>query len=266
MSHNKKFPYYGFIIDIDLSPEGHFSVYRYLIQAVLAAIFLIVVIFFCKFIASLFWPEYNPYYIISELVFASIASSIFLVFGAPGIPTAHYKAVIVGQFIGIVCGCIGFFTIVFLKQLLFANNDALLMAIALAMFLSLLLMTVFDSEHPPAAGTSVGLTLLNPDVSQLYYFSFFVFFAALCLALIQRFCYKKDGLKAIIGIYNDELRILKKNGILTLKHLQNTDRATLEKIFKKKACFYNFSSWIEQSKDEQINRNTDNIWLLKDLF
>ena len=86
------------ILDIDLSPNGRFTIFRYLGQALFASLF------FGIFIYLFNTNNTEPWIIV-----ASIGSSIFIIFGAPGLPTARPRAVLGGQLIGICSGLLGFY-------------------------------------------------------------------------------------------------------------------------------------------------------------
>ena len=264
MLDKNKFPYYGILIDSDLSPNGRFSYWRYFTQALLGALFFMLFIYIFNYISC---DKHVTNYC-DMFVATSVASSVFLVFGAPGVPTAHPRPVILGQTIGIFICIIGFYFICFFVNDSFIITKYIKMIfIFFSMFLSLLIMTVFNAEHPPAAGTAVALTIMDQsDPSTMLFSTVFIFFAAAALASIWRFFYIPDGLKAISGIDNKALLRLKNNGILTIEHLEETSIETLENIFGDNKEYYQISSWVAQAAQEPLKTNTHYIWRLKDLF
>jgi CBS-domain-containing membrane protein len=86
------------------------------------------------------------------VVAASLAATAFTVFAMPSSVTARTRNVIGGHLIGIVCG-----SLFALFQLdFFAEREAYY---ALAVGCSMFLMTITNTEHPPAAGTALGMVI-----------------------------------------------------------------------------------------------------------
>jgi CBS-domain-containing membrane protein len=110
------------------------------------------------------------------VVVASIGSTAFIVFAMPREITARARNVIGGQLVGFFCGSLGG-----LIPASFHFPDALTYSIAVG--LSILIMVVTDTEHPPAAGTALGVAITG--------FSIEVFFSLLIsvvvLSIIHRF-------------------------------------------------------------------------------
>ncbi len=260
------------LIDYNLRYGGKPKLYNYLIQSLLAGFFFIIFIMLLDFLGYLLLKGGTPG-LNSKFIAASIASSIFLVFGAPSVPTSCPRALIGGQIINIITGGIGLWCCFFAHSLDFGwtLGTILLIGIGVSMFSSLLLMTIFDAEHPPAAGTAVSMSMLylseEPFLS-IAWLSIFIIIAAVCLGLIRHYFYVPDGLKALKGLDKNAIDILKSNGVITLEHFRNQNIDTLTDIFEEEAKYYSqsFPLWMEQSKDEKLNQDADNKWLLKDLF
>lgn len=92
-----------------------------------------------------------------EAVFvASIGATTFIVFALPDKFTAQPRNVIGGHIIGILCGGAA-------AELLGALPEEPSMVrfalFALAVGLATFIMVVFDMEHPPAAGTALGIAM-----------------------------------------------------------------------------------------------------------
>jgi len=100
------------------------------------------------FLISIIIPE-NP------VVIASIGATAFIVFALPNNIAARPQCIIGGHLLGFFIGsCFAvfpFIDILFFKAIWFA----------LSVGFSILFMVVLDLEHPPAAGTALGMTLVG---------------------------------------------------------------------------------------------------------
>ena len=91
----------------------------------------------------------------NTVVIASIAATAFIVFTLPNNISAEPKRIIGGHFLGFFIGsCFAVFP--FMHILLFKA-----IWFALSIGFTILLMVVLDFEHPPAAGTALGMTLVG---------------------------------------------------------------------------------------------------------
>lgn len=86
------------------------------------------------------------------VVIASLGATVFIIFAMPQSVTANFRNVVGGHFIGILSGVL---------WAMCPHDHVLLTAAvyAAAVGTSMLLMVVFDCEHPPAAGTALGKAL-----------------------------------------------------------------------------------------------------------
>jgi CBS-domain-containing membrane protein len=90
------------------------------------------------------------------VLIASLGATAFVVFALPETITAYPRNVIGGHFVGLLCGFLGVIALHFLPQ----NDNILENAIyAFAVGLSIFIMTITDTEHPPAAGTAMGVVI-----------------------------------------------------------------------------------------------------------
>lgn len=105
---------------------------------------------------------------IDLVIIAAVGASAFTVFAIPKHVTAQTKNVIGGQAIGAAVGLI-----CSLLPLISLQGG-------LAVFLATLLMVTLDTEHPPAAGTALGLAI-NPSSKG----AIFVLSAVIILSLIK---------------------------------------------------------------------------------
>ena len=90
------------------------------------------------------------------VLIASLGATAFVVFALPEKITAQPRNVIGGHFVGLICGFLG----VMILHLLPVSINIVENAIyALTVGLSIFIMTITDTEHPPAAGTAMGVVL-----------------------------------------------------------------------------------------------------------
>jgi len=86
------------------------------------------------------------------VIVASIGATTFIVFAMPNNLTAQPRNVIGGHLVGLVCGT--------LCVLLPAwRHPYELLMYSLAVGLSMFVMVVTDTEHPPASGTALGVAI-----------------------------------------------------------------------------------------------------------
>jgi CBS-domain-containing membrane protein len=85
------------------------------------------------------------------VIIASIGATAFIVFTMPSYPTAAARRVIGGHLTGLLCGLLG----------AWAAHSLLtpLIAYSLVVGLSIFFMVALDFEHPPAAGTALGVAI-----------------------------------------------------------------------------------------------------------
>jgi CBS-domain-containing membrane protein len=94
------------------------------------------------------------------IIIASIGASTFIVFALPEKMTARTRNIIGGHFIGIAVGALCHLLMLKIN----GSPDLPLMVLRAAVFafavgLAMFLMVVLDCEHPPAAGTSLGIAM-----------------------------------------------------------------------------------------------------------
>ena len=91
----------------------------------------------------------------NPVVIASIGATAFIVFAMPKNVAAQPKRIIGGHLLGFFIGsCFAvfpFMDILFFKAVWFAASVGV----------TILLMVILDFEHPPAAGTALGMTLVG---------------------------------------------------------------------------------------------------------
>ena len=89
------------------------------------------------------------------VIIASIGATAFIIFALPNNIAAEPKRIIGGHFLGFFIGsCFAIFPfidILFFKAVWYA----------LSIGITILFMVILDFEHPPAAGTALGMTLVG---------------------------------------------------------------------------------------------------------
>jgi hypothetical protein len=156
----------------------------YIWQSLMATVFLGV--FF--YVWNLFIPLSN------QVIFSAVASSTFLTFVSTNIYQSLSTKIIGGQIIGVFVG-VGLWFVLHAVSLSFPQfyDEFFILALALSTGLALLLMSVFDFEHPPAAGTAMAFVFnpLPPVIAD----GLFVIVCAVLLASIHYWLKKHFLLK-----------------------------------------------------------------------
>lgn len=92
------------------------------------------------------------------IIIASIAASTFIIFTIPSNFTARPRNLIFGHITGMLCG-------LFIAEMIVPNFIYHIVLIdfwyALAVGMSIIIMVATDTEHPPAAGTALGVVTLG---------------------------------------------------------------------------------------------------------
>ncbi|MFC1569496.1 HPP family protein [bacterium] len=103
------------------------------------------------------------------VISASIGATAFIIFAMPKSITARPRCVIGGHLMGFVCGG--------LCAIIPQPNVIMTLAVyAMAVGISMFFMVVFDTEHPPASGTALGVAIHG--------FSWSVFIALLAAIIL----------------------------------------------------------------------------------
>jgi CBS-domain-containing membrane protein len=110
----------------------------YILQSILATLSVFVVLYFLS--------------LQEAVIVASIGATAFIVFAMPSSITAQPRNVIGGQLVGLFCGFL--FSLIPHPGLIF-----LIFIYSLAVGVSIFIMVVTDTEHPPAAGTALGVVI-----------------------------------------------------------------------------------------------------------
>lgn len=113
-------------------------------------------------------------------IIASIGATAFIVFAMPKSVTAQHHRVIGGYIIGIVCGSL----CSLIPQPVFLVS---IMVYSLAVGAAIFVMVSLDFEHPPAAGTSLGLAISGASVNAIVVILACVIMMALAHHFLRRF-------------------------------------------------------------------------------
>ena len=118
------------------------------------------------------------------VIVAALGASTFIVFATPGSITAEPRRLIGGHTVGLLSGsrCYYVFLTDHLGKLAIAGEHIFVWACAVSVGLSIFLMTITDTEHPPAAATALGIVAQGWS----YQAVIFVLSCAACLALARR--------------------------------------------------------------------------------
>ena len=143
----------------------------YIRQSLLATLVVTIILIFFRTLGGL-------------VIVAALGASTFIVFAMPDSITAEPRRLIGGHAVGLLSGVLCH--LVFLSghlERLTTNQDLLfILAGALSVGLAIFLMTITDTEHPPAATTAIGVIAGGWS----YRVALLVILSALCLALARR--------------------------------------------------------------------------------
>jgi CBS-domain-containing membrane protein len=119
---------------------------NYIWQSFLALITMLVLMSFVEFFTQ-------------TAIVAALGASTFIVFAMPWSITAAPRRLIGGHVVGIICGLLCYYIFIGgpLEELSKSHDIIVWFAYALSVSLSLFMMAVTNTEHPPAAATALGI-------------------------------------------------------------------------------------------------------------
>jgi len=132
------------------------------LQSILATLSVFIVLYFLS--------------IQHAVIIASIGATAFIVFAMPDSVTAQARNVIGGQLVGLFYG----FLFSLIPQSTLINS---IMVYSLAVGATIFTMVVTDTEHPPAAGTALGIAMTGISLDVFIAVSISI----ILLSLIHRF-------------------------------------------------------------------------------
>lgn len=114
---------------------------------------------------------------------ATLGSTVFLVFARPSAYSSRTRRLIGGYLAGLGIGALFYYFSLFPEwlSLPLSRQTVYVIFAALAVGAAIFLMSITNTEHPPAASASLGLVLNSWD----YYTLAFVMLAVLTLALLR---------------------------------------------------------------------------------
>lgn len=150
----------------------------YVLQSLLAVLSLIAILYFLDILTQ-------------AAIVAALGASAFIIFAMPKSATAQPRNVIGGHIMGLIAGSICALVFAALPQLSpGVERFFYIFTAALSVGLAILLMTITDTEHPPAAGTALGIVTFGPTLAWSFGWPFwrlalFVLIFAIALSLAR---------------------------------------------------------------------------------
>ena len=143
----------------------------YIIQSLLATVAVAIILYFVEVLTH-------------AAIIAALGASTFIVFAMPHSITAQARRLIGGHTIGVISGSICYFAFLVgpIGELATSWEFTRWCVFALSVGLSIFLMTITDTEHPPAAATALGIVAHEWS----YPIIIFVLVSAISLAVIRR--------------------------------------------------------------------------------
>jgi CBS-domain-containing membrane protein len=144
---------------------------NYIIQSLLAILVVAVILYFVEVLTH-------------AAIVAALGASTFIVFAMPGSITARPRRLIGGHAVGLASGAFCRFVVLDLLLRQPATKWAFITwcVCALAVGLSIFLMTITNTEHPPASATALGVVAHGWS----YQTAIFILACAIILAVIRR--------------------------------------------------------------------------------
>jgi CBS-domain-containing membrane protein len=148
---------------------------NYILQSLLALAAMLVILSFVEILTR-------------TAIVAALGASTFIVFAMPNSRTASPRRLIGGHIVGIICGlaCYYLFNGGLLLNDLADDYDIITwFSYALSVVLSLFVMTVTDTEHPPAASTALGIAAFGVSWQIVVFVISFAIFLSLARRLLK---------------------------------------------------------------------------------
>ena len=143
----------------------------YIVQSLLAVVAVAIILYFVELLTH-------------AAIVAALGASAFIVFAMPHSITAQTRRLIGGHIVGLLSGTLCYYAFLsgHLGKLATSSEFTTLFVYALAVGLSIFLMVITNTEHPPAAGTALGIV----GHAWSYQVVLFVLLCAIGLAIIRR--------------------------------------------------------------------------------
>ncbi len=152
---------------------------NYIIQSLLAVVAVAIILYFVEALTH-------------AAIVAALGASTFIVFAMPNYVTAQPRRLIGGHIIGLLCGLLCYYVFIVGPFSRLCNEWEFVtwIAYALAVGLSIFLMTITNTEHPPAAGTALGIVAHEWSSTTLIFVIVFAISLAVVKILLKK--YLKD--------------------------------------------------------------------------
>ncbi|WP_431768833.1 HPP family protein [Senegalia massiliensis] len=147
------------------------NIKRYILQCVLATISIMFILLFLN-------------YFVYTTIIASLGATTFIVFTMPKTHSAKGKNILGGYTLGIIFGIIFHLLSIFLIEIIETINLNTLYMItgALSVGATMFVMTITNTEHPPAVGMALSLILTPWDFKTL----FFVYLCIILMIIVKK--------------------------------------------------------------------------------
>ena len=118
----------------------------YIIQSLLAVASVAIILYFVEILTH-------------AAIVAALGASVFIVFAMPNTIAADPRRIIGGHITGVLCGIICYYAFCTgsVGEFFATAEPIRWFPAALSVGLAIFLMTIFNFEHPPAAGTALGI-------------------------------------------------------------------------------------------------------------
>ncbi len=149
---------------------------QYIIQSLLAVIAVAVILYFVQAITQ-------------AAIVAALGASSFIVFAMPKTVAAEPRRLIGGHITGITCGLACYYGCYHTPAAGFFESVEIIhwLPAAFAVGLSILLMTFFNFEHPPAAGTALGIVTTGWSMGTVIFIVAFAVSLAIIGAVLKKY-------------------------------------------------------------------------------
>ncbi|HUV56738.1 MAG TPA: HPP family protein [Dehalococcoidales bacterium] len=143
----------------------------YIVQSLLAVIAVAIILYFIEILTH-------------AVIIAALGASTFIVFAMPNSVTAQPRRLIGGHAVGLICGTICYYAFLAgpLGRLALNWEFITWLACALAVGLSIFVMTITNTEHPPASATALSVVIYGWS----FKLTIFVLAGAIGLAIARK--------------------------------------------------------------------------------
>jgi len=144
---------------------------NYIIQSLLAVIAVGIILYFVEILTH-------------AVIIAALGASAFIVFAMPNSVMAQPRRLIGGHTVGLICGTICYYAFLTgpLGKLALNWEFIFWLACALAVGLSIFVMTITNTEHPPASATALSVVIYGCS----FKLTIFVLAGAIGLAVARK--------------------------------------------------------------------------------